>query len=286
MVVLFFRYLFELLLIPIAAVISLLPAHRHLRYRAGRVYGFSACVLLLFCGLGSWLCARMSWTANAVLLPCLILFFLLYCLVVDYSIPKRLFCFFNAAMLTGFSTMFVFYLLPPFGMEQNIIVSSFSESLVTLGVALLLFLVFFRPLSRWLPELMDNPSLDRMWLNLQVVPILLTALVFLMTPQRFLPNALPDFILPELLLLIPVGTFALYGLLWRSSRELLESSRLRKEVDLLEMEKKRAESFQYYVENTRTMRHDFRQHLLVIDQLAKSGDNEKLLDYLGQFTAC
>lgn len=37
------------------------------------------------------------------------------------------------------------------------------------------------------------------------------------------------------------------------------------------------------MDDTRAMRHDFRQHILVITQLAESGNNGELLSYLHQF---
>jgi sensor histidine kinase regulating citrate/malate metabolism len=50
------------------------------------------------------------------------------------------------------------------------------------------------------------------------------------------------------------------------------------------MEEKRYEEMRAYMEATRKMRHDSRQHYLVIQDLAEKGDLEQLRDYLDQMT--
>ena len=60
----------------------------------------------------------------------------------------------------------------------------------------------------------------------------------------------------------------------------LPNVRLQQENSLLQMEAKRYREMRSYMDNTRSMRHDFRQHLHVITELARSGETEKLNEYL------
>lgn len=50
------------------------------------------------------------------------------------------------------------------------------------------------------------------------------------------------------------------------------------------MEAKRYDELVEYMNTTRTLRHDFRQHILVISQLAESDKLPELREYLSQFT--
>ena len=83
-----------------------------------------------------------------------------------------------------------------------------------------------------------------------------------------------------LLLLMPVMLWLLYHLFWWITLRLTYSARLQQENSLLQMEAKRYREMRSYMDNTRSMRHDFRQHLHVITELARSGETEKLNEYL------
>ncbi len=49
------------------------------------------------------------------------------------------------------------------------------------------------------------------------------------------------------------------------------------------MEEKQYRHLRSYMEETSTLRHDFRHHLLTIEELAKQGNTEKLLEYIQPF---
>ena len=66
--------------------------------------------------------------------------------------------------------------------------------------------------------------------------------------------------------------------------QLEKSARLQQENELLQMEEKRYNEMRNYVDSTRALRHDFRQHVLVLRELAQQGENEKLTEYLSQLT--
>ena len=63
-----------------------------------------------------------------------------------------------------------------------------------------------------------------------------------------------------------------------------ESAKLQQENTLLTMENKRYNELKSYMDTTRTLRHDFRQHILVISQLAGEGKFYELQDYLAPLT--
>ena len=63
-----------------------------------------------------------------------------------------------------------------------------------------------------------------------------------------------------------------------------ESANLRRENDLLSLEGKRYSELREYMNSTRELRHDFRQHLAVIAGLAESDRMTELKDYIAKLT--
>ena len=87
-----------------------------------------------------------------------------------------------------------------------------------------------------------------------------------------------------IILIIPVAVWLIYHLLWGTATRIAENARLRNENMLLRMEQKRYYELRTYVGDTRTMRHDFRQHVHVIRTLLQEDKTEELKEYLKNFT--
>lgn len=79
------------------------------------------------------------------------------------------------------------------------------------------------------------------------------------------------------------GIFLLLYEMYRVAREFTRNARLDRENQLLAMESRRYMELQTYLDNTRRLRHDFRQHLHVIAGLTETGQLEELKSYLRQY---
>ncbi len=87
-------------------------------------------------------------------------------------------------------------------------------------------------------------------------------------------------------LAVPISLFGIFLLLYemyRVAREFARNARLDRENQLLAMESRRYMELQTYLDNTRRLRHDFRQHLHVIAGLTETGQLEELKSYLHQY---
>ena len=87
-----------------------------------------------------------------------------------------------------------------------------------------------------------------------------------------------------LALFVMASVFMFYHIFWWTTVKLTESARLQQENTFLQMEVKRYEEMQSYMNYSRKLRHNFRQHILVISGLTESGRIDELRDYLSQFT--
>jgi sensor histidine kinase regulating citrate/malate metabolism len=72
----------------------------------------------------------------------------------------------------------------------------------------------------------------------------------------------------------------LYHIFWWLSRKLTENAQLQQSCDLLKMEEKQYAKTRQYLQETSDIRHDFRQHILYINELAEQEQIDKLKEYL------
>ena len=159
--------------------------------------------------------------------------------------------------------------------------------MICLGVAACLGLIYWKTLSVKIPYLIRSHALELNWRFAIVIPVIVTLLFLWITPRsaavvmtgRVRSTSLAFMVLAPLVFLL------VYHVFWRIAVNLVETARLKSENELMEMESKRYEELRSYMNETRAMRHDFRQHLLAMDEYAKNGEVEKLTDYIGQFTA-
>ena len=102
-----------------------------------------------------------------------------------------------------------------------------------------------------------------------------------------LPESLPAF--ATVIIAVLAVSISLFGILlllyemYRVAKEFTRSSQLDRENQLLGMEARRYTELRTYMENTRRLRHDFRQHLHVIAGLTEAGQLEELKSYLRQY---
>ena len=280
------RHALELLMILPASVICYLPIRRHLRQRTGLVFLILAVTELSFVSAGAVLCARYPIPGALVMLAILLFFYPLYLGAVRFSWPKLLFCFTAAAMLCSFCIMYTNYLTAPQELDA---LKTFSprSSLICLGLAFLCILIFSHALTVQLPFLFTIPSLDSAWLWLSLGCIILSALFHWLIPSDLATILIGRIRTIALVVfpLFPLTILLICYLCYVLAHRLRKSAQLSQENSLLQLEAKRFEELGRFQEETRSLRHDFKQHLNVITELAGKGQTEELLAYLGQLEA-
>ncbi|MBQ9268486.1 MAG: sensor histidine kinase [Oscillospiraceae bacterium] len=275
------RHGLELAMLLPAAVYCLLPVWNHFRLKRKTVFLLSAAVILAIIFAGAFLCTAYTALSPIAMYAAFLICFPLFLRAVDLHWSKSLFCFVNATLLCTFCSLYTNFLTAPWELDSEITFSPRS-SLICLGVAALLGLVLYRSLIVKLPYLFRQQRLDRIWKWL-----VLASSVLVLMLRWSIPMDLSTLMVGRirsiglvLLLLIPIMLWLLYHLFWWITLRLTYSARLQQENSLLQMEAKRYREMRSYMDNTRSMRHDFRQHLHVITELARSGETEKLNEYL------
>ena len=274
------RYTLELAMILPAVIFAVMPVTNHVRpgifawicpVAVGAVI-FSAAYF------GAWQRIRV----RIMMLPVAAVIFAMYAILFDTEAGKKLFCFFNAAMLSLSCHMYAVYLVAPLEILNFSPVFLMPSGFLSLGISVIMGAIFFRTLTVKLPMLMSHDSIQDIWRRMFILPCAMSALLYWMTPNsprviltgRVRPVAL------ALITTIMVMIFTLYHIFWRITERITEQARLRRENDLLSMESKRYYELQSYMQRTRELRHDFRQHILVIAGLADNGRISELKEYV------
>ena len=282
----YLRFLLELLPVVPASVFAFLPVRKKLRRPLTEVAIGTAVMELAYLLVTPWLCTRYHFPSASALLVTLLLFFPLYLWAANYSWEKMLFCFSTAIMLCIFSSMYTNYLMAPYELD-SLLTFSPASSITCLLLTILVGLMFTRALAVHLPYLLGLPGLDKLWAWLSLVPISLSLMFRWLVPPD-LKTVLEGRVRLVALVMFPLFPLALlliFSMFWRISRGFSERSHLQQENDLLHMESKRFDALQRYMDETRVLRHDFRQHVRVIGELSAAGDTERLNAYLQELEA-
>ncbi|MBQ8306569.1 MAG: sensor histidine kinase [Blautia sp.] len=278
------RHILELLILFPSILFALRPLQAHFRYKKSSVYGLATAALLLFSAAGGYLSALFGLSSAVFVFPSLPLLFLLYVLTTSDSVSliKKTFCFLNGCMLGSFCVLYTRYLSAPWEIGLDRQPFTIRSSLLTLLFTFLLGLAFWRTLSRKLPALLDNSHIDRIW-PVQIIVALVANLLILYSYPLHAEVVMAGRVRPVMLLVLPLFPAAVlyhYHNLWWIATQISEKESLRLNNNLLEMERKRYEDLEAYIDETRIMHHDFRHHMLVIGRYAKEQDHEALLEYV------
>ena len=215
--------------------------------------------------------------------------FLVFFFSVKITLGRKLFCFFTSIMLGAFCLLYAIILMANFEAVNDLWESTrlltLESGLVSLGLSALILIAFFKILTKDLPMLLREERINGMWDFLFLIPLMALLLIGWITPEypKYLLLGRYRIITLVVLPLIPFIVLLIYYLLWWVAAKFSESARLQQESTMLQMESKRYEELRNYMEETSELRHNFRQHILVIKKLSNAGKFDELQDYLAQF---
>ena len=280
----FLRHFLELAILIPAAVFALLPLAGNI---GPKVWAGVMCAILALCIGGAYACAMDAVPSKYVFGASAGALSAGYIYLANFSMNKKLFCLFNSAMLCEFCSMTSPFITAPTRIAEMV---SGSITLIPESVHLLVMAIigvlFFKTLTVKLPFLLNEEHVAAIWRFMFILPLVMTILLYWMVPispvvimtGRVRPISIVLFV-------FVMGTvWFVYHIFWWITVHLTESARLQQENTVLQMEAKRYEELKEYMNATKTLRHDFRQHILVIGQLAEQGQLQELRQYLSHFT--
>lgn len=276
------RYFTELAMVIPAAAIAVIPVYDS--RKVNKLFLFSSLTILLAAVTvgGAVLCSMLGLSSNTVLFPAMLVLFIVYNFCFDLSLFKKLFAFANAVFLCGFSTTYNTFLTAPLELHNPDNVYTQTSGLICLGLALLSGMIFARTLLVKFPEMFDNENLDQAWRVLSIAHVV-AATVIIWTNPISAENVMigrTRIISLVIFLSAPLIGWFLYHILWWLSKKMTERAELQRSLDLFQMEEKQYRKTRRYLQESSQLRHDFRQHILIINDYLKQGQTDKLDEYL------
>ena len=284
--VLFGRYFLDFALLYPSAFLCLASLWEKLRTPRRTACIAAGCITLLCIGCAA-LCAVFGLSSNS-LLPAIVLvsFWLLRWRVTpEVTVSQTAFLFSISAVMMAVCSLLSTLLNAQTEISNPQTVCLASTALLRLGLAAVLTVLFWFTAVQWSRWLLREYSGEAFWQSAWPLPALYAVFLVYCMPLN------PAVVLVGRLKIISVlavsislfGIFLLLYEMYRVAKEYARSSQLDRENQLLAVESRRYMELRSYLEQTRHLRHDFRQHLHVISGLTEAGRLDELKSYLSQY---
>lgn len=283
---LFGRFFLEFAMMYPAEYLCLASLQEHLR-APRKTYAIGASAITLMGLAGAAVCCMLDIETNFLLIPLLIISFWLLRWRTDreVSISQTMFLFSVSAVMMSVCTLLAIVLNAEAELDNAQPVFLPSTSVICLTLSVILSAIFRFTAVRWSRWLLQEYHGEAFWESAWPLPALYAAFLVFCMPKEIgviLMNRIR--IIAVLAVSISLlGIFLLLYEMYRVAREFTRNARLDRENQLLAMESRRYMELQTYLDNTRRLRHDFRQHLHVIAGLTETGQLEELKSYLHQY---
>ena len=283
---LFGRYFLDLAVFYPGAFLCLAPLWEHVK-APRRTAVLAATLVTAICLAAAALCSIFELDSNILLLPTLLAAFWLLRWRVgpEVSVSQTAFLFAVSSVMMAVCTLLSAVLNARAEVGNDAPACLVSTSLLKLGLSAVLCIIFWFTAVQWSRWLLREYRGEAFWQSAWPLPTIYAAfLVFCMPldPAVVLINRL--MIISVLAVSISLlGIFLLLYEMYRVAKEYTRSSQLDRENQLLAVESRRYMELRSYLEQTRHLRHDFRQHLHVISGLTEAGRLDELKSYLSQY---
>ena len=283
---LFGRYFLDLAVFYPGAFLCLAPLWEHVK-APRRTAVLTAALVTVICLAAAALCAIFELDSNILLLPTLLAAFWLLRWRVgpEVSVSQTAFLFAVSCVMMAVCTLLSAVLNARAEVGNDAPACLVSTSLIKLGLSAVLCIIFWFTAVQWSRWLLREYRGEAFWQSAWPLPTIYAAfLVFCMPldPAVVLINRL--MIISVLAVSISLlGIFLLLYEMYQVAREYTRSAQLDRENQLLAVESRRYTELRAYMEQTRHLRHDFRQHLHVIAGLTEAGQVDELKNYLHQY---
>ena len=283
---LFGRFFLEFAMMYPAGYLCLAALEEHLR-SPRRTYAIATAVVTVMAVLGAAACSMLDIGSNFLLIPLMIVNFWLlrWRTNREVSTSQTAFLFSIAAVMMAVCTLTAIVLNAEAELYNDLPVFLPGTSAICLTLSVVVSIIFRFTVVRWSQWLMREYHGEAFWESAWPLPALYAAFLVFCMPKNtaiILMNRLR--IISVLAVSISLlGIFLLLYEMYRVAKEYTRSAQLDRENQLLAVESRRYMELRSYLEQTRHLRHDFRQHLHVISGLTEAGQLDELKSYLHQY---
>jgi hypothetical protein len=276
------RAALELAVTAPAGLLCFLALGEHLRIGKARLALLFLLVLGVWVPAGGWLCGRLGWGSNVLLLPSLLVFALILRRLCTLSAWKSISVFLGVcgafSCLANLSSVVDLWVAP----DNLSVWFSLPACLAYNGFCWIFVLAMWYPAVHAVRHLLREMEMPGTWYVFWLLPLVLTLLNVVIQPMGIYgPPAgrnLFFFFVVELMLLCLL--LLCYLMFYLMARGLGENLRLQQQNQFLQMQTSQYENLQATIAETRQARHDLRHHFTAIDALLRREEWQELCAYV------
>jgi len=238
-----------------------------------------------YTALAAGLCLVTGLDMNIILIPSFVLFFLFYKHSIRTTISCALSVFIGVCVLMTFPAQFSYgfdaWLYP----TSNAADFSIWGTLFQLALSCLSAAVLSIPCAKFYSRMVEQLSYPQVWYPLLVVYVFLFLFNMLMIPHSYetlyAGQVFSMFLALETVMLLLF--LLLHVIFYHMANVVLRHAELTERSRFLEMQANQYRTLQNYMQQTRRLRHDFRQSVHILSALANKGDLTGLKAHLHEY---
>ena len=233
------------------------------------------------------LCTIFELDSNFLLLPIVLCTFWLlrWRMNAEVTVSQTAFLFSISAVMMAVCSLLSSILNARAEADNPGTVCLLSTSLLRMVLAAVLCTLFWFTVVKWSRWLLREYRGEAFWQSAWPLPAIYAVYLMYCMPKDS-AIVLMNRVMIIAVLAVSISLFGILLLLYemyRVAKEFTRSSQLDRENQLLAVESRRYMELRSYLEQTRHLRHDFRQHLHVISGLTEAGRLDELKSYLSQY---
>ena len=233
------------------------------------------------------LCTIFELDSNFLLLPIVLCTFWLlrWRMNAEVTVSQTAFLFSISAVMMAVCSLLSSILNARAEADNPGTVCLLSTSLLRMVLAAVLCTLFWFTVVKWSRWLLREYRGEAFWQSAWPLPAIYAVYLMYCMPKDS-AIVLMNRVMIIAVLAVSISLFGIFLLLYemyRVAKEYARSSQLDRENQLLAVESRRYMELRSYLEQTRHLRHDFRQHLHVISGLTEAGRLDELKSYLSQY---
>ncbi len=277
--------IFSFMILFPAAALCLLPVRNQLRLPIRKLCLVASGLFAVLIPLCAAIVTLADLPTNYVLLPLVAVLFACYQKVLKTHICTTASVFLLVMALMSFPTLITLAI----DCRVHPLEGSLSHcplvGSVQLGISVLFLLLYAWFFYRFLGDFIDFTESPRVWAVSLPVPLIFIVLNIMMMPHKY-ETMYVNRVYPIYLIYIALVFFLfniIYLIFYMMTVELRRSSQDRERIRFFEMQESHYLAQQRYITESSRQRHDFRQQLLSIAQMAQDKDYDALTSHLSEY---
>lgn len=282
----YFINFFQFIILIPAAILCYLPMKNQLKYSFKRIFLNCLILFLITVPISGIIFTLFNNTdGNIIYFPFLLLFFLYYNSSLKTDLSQSIAVFLFNCSIFSFATT-LSYALDAFLYPTNTYLEfGWEASILRLSISMLFLILFSYPLQKFASHLIDNLQIPHVWNLTTIVSVLFIIMNIACIPHDYSTMKVGRVF--SMYLVIEISFLALYLFLsvifYFIAMGILTHMKVAERQRFFEMQENQYNLLKKHMNDIRKIKHDSRQSIHVVSNLAKRKDFESIEKYLEEY---